>query len=217
MFSWYADCPLGNSFSVTFLSSLPVSVLHQLSSYLQLNSIACLMFPLVIHLSVHLWISILQSTRNHRHFGSRTKLAGTGKGGGVGRHCIFLGFSCLLPTHGIGKESTGRKTKMNDIVKSPGIWGDQRNLGPRAYEKTCSPWHFTARRVFIFLWPLPKGSVQTHPWNYRLLFLIDCQWHFFFIKGSQYNTVSCEVYLTTVRKLSASKPPAGRSVGAQFL
>lgn len=91
-----------------------------------------------------------------------------------------------------------------------GIWapGQMRKLEARG---------ISLQEGFLFScghWP--KGSVQTHPRNYSLLLLIDCQWHCSLIKGSQYNTASCEVYLTTVWKLSASKPPAGRSMGAQL-
>lgn len=46
---------------------------------------------------------------------------------------IASSLDLALLSQGIHEEST---TKMNGIVMSPGVWGDQRNLGPGADENT---------------------------------------------------------------------------------
>lgn len=130
--------------SVTFLSSVCVSVLHQLS---QLDSTARLVFPPVIYLSVHLCVSILQSRRNA---GTGTAIQREQQTQGTVPSAIFYPWKESMKRQQ-GETPKGMGTAMSP---EPGAWGDQRELDMTPVALLC-------------LQTLSKKSVYIHPRNYR--------------------------------------------------
>ena len=153
MFSQCVNCPLGNPFSVTFLSSL-------LSASLALTAPQqCLPDVSTCHLPVHPpmdfypaehqeKLTLLQQSQKHQ------QLANTG-------HCSFFGLSALLPLEGIsmlyiispiliylglprwltGEESTCQRRRYRRCRFDPWVWKTprQRNGNPLQYSSWDNP------------------------------------------------------------------------------
>lgn len=144
------------SLSLFFLRGLSVFSFSPPPAYSPYSTV-WLRLPLVIQQPFYLCISLLQSTRNCRHFDSWAKLAWTVNT--TTGHSDFPRLSYLFPSEGMDNESTRRTTEQWTV--SPPLlkwaWGSQQSIAAQGYMWKPQVWHFAAVRVFVFLWPMPRG------------------------------------------------------------